>query len=84
MFHSTANDGVDCHYVNEHWNEVKQKILNVYENIKGHDFIWTFYSNHENRTITTFEIDSHSAEQFIKFYRKYDMAGYESFCMLHI
>lgn len=81
MFHSTANDGVDCHYVDEHWNEVKQNILKVYEAIKGYEFIWTFYSNRENRTIATFEIDTHSAEQFITFYRQYDMSGYESFCM---
>ena len=81
MFHSTANEGVDCHHVDEHWDEVKQEILKVYDLIKGYDFVWTFYSNRENRTIDTFEIDLHSAEQFIKFYRKYDMTGYESFCM---
>ncbi|MFB7159530.1 phospholipase D family protein [Lysinibacillus sp. NPDC056232] len=81
MFHSTANDGVDCHHVDEHWNEVKQRILNVYDKIKGYNFVWSFYNNRENRTIDTFEIDVHSADQFIKFYRKYDMLGYESFCM---
>lgn len=81
MFHSTANDGVDCHHVDERWDEVKQKILNAYDSIKGYSFVWTFYSNRENRTISTFDIDTHSAEQFITFYRKYDMLGYESFCM---
>lgn len=81
MFHSTAKNGVDCHYVDENWYEVKQEILNVYDLIKCHNFIWTFYSNQENKMIDTFEIDAHTAEEFVKFYRKYDMLGYESFCM---
>ncbi|WP_342598780.1 phospholipase D family protein [Psychrobacillus sp. FSL H8-0483] len=83
MFHSTASDGVDRGHVDDHWYEVKQKIENIYNDITGYEFVWHIYSNRENRLHAYFAIDSGTAQEFIDFYRKYDMDGFESFCMRH-
>lgn len=83
MFHSTANDGVDCGYVDDNWKNVKQLILKEYDKIVGYEFVWTFYSNKENLHKASFDIDKGTATEFVNFYRKYDMAGFESFCMRH-
>lgn len=81
MFHSTANDGVDCGHVKDHWPDVQQKIRAVYGQVQGHQFVWTFHSNRENRHIADFDLDNHTAEQFVTFYKRYYLEGYESFCM---
>lgn len=81
MFHSTANDGVDSSYVYDHWTTVKAAISQIYTQIQGHGFIWRFYSNKLNEGIDEMEIDDHTAEQFLTFYKKYYMDGYESMCM---
>lgn len=83
MFHSTANGGVDRGYVDDHWEEVKQNILNIYDDIRGYEFVWSIYSNKENILHATFSIDKGTPTEFIDFYRKYDMDGFESFCMRH-
>lgn len=83
MFHSTANGGVDRGHVDDHWEEVKQNILKVYDDIRGNEFVWSIYSNKENRLHAAFDLDKGTAIEFIEFYSKYSMDGFESFCMRH-
>lgn len=81
MYHSTANDGVDNGYVADNWSKVKENIIKVYSKIQGHGFVWRFYNNKLIGYVAEFEIDNHTVDEFLTFYKKHYMDGYESFCM---
>ena len=81
MFHSVANEAVDRSHVSDHWPNKKQEIKAIYNQLLGHDFVWTIYDNQHNQLIAQFALDEHSADEFIHFYDRNDKIGYESFCM---
>lgn len=77
MYHSTANDGVDNDYVADNWSKVKENIIKVY-------FKWIrmgFYNNKLIEYVAEFEINNHTVDEFLTFYKKHYMDGYESLCM---
>lgn len=80
LFHGTAHDGVDRYHVRENWPDVKEKIRDCYEILKGNEFIWNFYDpiRVENHKL---EIDKANVDEFISFYINNDVDGLESFCI---
>lgn len=84
LFHSVANDAVDRGTLNDIINQpdkVKiESIIREIAKLKGKGFTWYITDAKNDRTIASFSFDENEAEDFIGFYKKYDKAGYESFC----
>ncbi|WP_147533009.1 phospholipase D family protein [Bacillus marasmi] len=84
LFHSVANDAVDrgtMHDIINQPDKVKiESIIREIAKLKGKGFTWYITDAKNDRTIASFSFDKNEAEDFIGFYKKYDKAGYESFC----
>ncbi|WP_026573936.1 phospholipase D family protein [Bacillus sp. UNC438CL73TsuS30] len=84
LFHSVANDAVDrgtMHDIIIKPDKVKIKSINKeIAKLKGKGFTWFVTDAKNDRVIASFSFDKNDSEDFIKFYKKYDKPGYESFC----
>ena len=79
IYHSTPRNTYDRGYVHSKIDdkEYQQKLIDAINKLKGHGFI--YYAGEGK-----FNIDQEEAENFIKFYNKYDLYGTYSSCIVAI
>lgn len=83
LFHAVKNDAIDRDYLQGKINSLAPQIIEEIRKFKGEGYVWIIYDDIENETYE-FYFDKEEPEEFIKFYRKNDRNGRESYLAYYI